>query len=621
MKNAVRFICLLLFLIASIASARTVEIPDPALREAIREELQLPPNTPITQQDMAQLDKLRVPSMEIADLTGLKYAINLDFIGAWDNPISDLTPLANLTQLRGLNLGGCQVSDITPLANLTKLEGLNLRGNFIVDISPLANLTQLKKLKIDSNRIIDFTPLEGLSLDLLEHDEICYLPHLPIHQRLQNRNFPSVFSPWGAGWRVRHLFNLSETEKLALHELHWHGPEFGLHFSEVREQLIAGKINEAQAIRDKFLLLNPNMLFLVEVRVRDTGINDYPEDFPYWLRDENGDIMKTPVHLPSEAPHFLTDFTQPGMQDIIVQQAVAVAKCGLYDGIFFDWFAEDGEVLVYDHPPYEGFYSLEEEQRAKDTILQRIRAAVRDDFLIIINTNRNKIPRRAWGINGTFMETLGDNPVDPAESYTRQGIIEIEDTLLWSEENLREPQINCLEGSGVPTEPPDSPNNRRWMRLFTTMSLTLSDGYVLYTIGDLGAFHDHIWYDFWNANLGYPIGPKAQRYGDIEGLYIREFTNGWAVYNRSGKEQAITLPRASIGVSSTKQDITHLLPDLDGEIYLRKGKPFDLNRDGTVNVLDLILVSQQFGTLHGDINGDGTTNILDLILVAQQFSK
>ena len=128
-----------------------------------------------------------------------------------------------------------------------------------------------------------------------------------------------------------------------------------------------------------------------------------------------------------------------------------------------------------------------------------------------------------------------------------------------------------------------------------------------------------MWYDFWNANLGYPIGPKAQRYGDIEGLYIREFTNGWAVYNRSGKEQAITLPRISTGVSSTKQDITHLLPDLDGEIYLRKGKPFDLNRDGTVNVLDLILVSQQFGTLHGDINGDGTTDILDLILVAQQF--
>ena len=614
MKNAVRFICLLLFLIASIASARTVEIPDPALREAIREELQLPPNTPITQQDMAQLDKLRVPSMEIADLTGLKYAINLDFIGAWDNPISDLTPLANLTQLRGLNLGGCQVSDITPLANLIKLEALTLGGNFIVDISPLANLTQLKKLRIDSTWIIDFTPLDGLSLDLLERDYHCELPHLPIEKRIQNRTFPSVFAAW-SGDELIHLPQLSTTEALAHHDLQWSNP-FRLRFIEAPEGRRGYMIEESQAIRDELLILNPNMLSFVNVHVRGAPFRTYPEDFPYWFRDENGNRRKPP-----RGRRFLTDFTQPGMQDIIVANAVAVAKCGLFDGIFFDWFGEDGEVLVDEHPPYEGFYSLEEEQRAKDTILQRIREAVRDDFLIIINTGRSKIPRRAWGINGTFMETLRDNQwdlnVDPNEEpYTHEGLKEIESTLLWAEENLREPQVNCLEGWGIPTEPPDSPNNLRFMRVFTTMSLTLSDGYVLYITGPV---HEHMWYDFWNANLGYPIGPKAQRYGDIEGLYIREFTNGWAVYNRSGKEQAITLPRISTGVSSTKQDITHLLPDLDGEIYLRKGKPFDLNRDGTVNVLDLILVSQQFGTLHGDINGDGTTDILDLILVAQQF--
>ena len=54
--------------------------------------------------------------------------------------------------------------------------------------------------------------------------------------------------------------------------------------------------------------------------------------------------------------------------------------------------------------------------------------------------------------------------------------------------------------------------------------------------------HQHIWYDFWDADLGRPIGPKALQYQNIEGLFIREFTNGWAVYNRSGSEQSITLP-------------------------------------------------------------------------------
>ena len=72
------------------------------------------------------------------------------------------------------------------------------------------------------------------------------------------------------------------------------------------------------------------------------------------------------------------------------------------------------------------------------------------------------------------------------------------------------------------------------MRLFTTMSLTLSDGYALYTTGHF--YQEHFWHPFWDADLGQPIGLTTQRYQeDIEGLYIREFTNGWAVYNRSGK--------------------------------------------------------------------------------------
>ena len=43
----------------------------------------------------------------------------------------------------------------------------------------------------------------------------------------------------------------------------------------------------------------------------------------------------------------------------------------------------------------------------------------------------------------------------------------------------------------------------------------------------------------------------------------------------------------------------------------------DLNNDGSVNVLDLILITESFGTNGGDINGDGMTDILDLIFAAQ----
>ena len=239
-------------------------------------------------------------------------------------------------------------------------------------------------------------------------------------------------------------------------------------------------------------------------------------------------------------------------------------------------------------------------------ILSEVRLQARDDFLILANSNRSKLTSYNEYINGTFMETLQDH----RNGYTHDGLKQIENTLLWSEKHLRSPQINCLEGWGIGNQSPDNPDNLQWMRVFTAMSLTHSDGYLLYNTGEGnygGADHNHLWHDFWDTDLGRPIGPTAVQYRDVDGLFIREFSNGWAVYNRSGKEQPITLPRLSTGVSSNKQDITHLLPDLDGEIYLRVGKPYDLNRDGTINVLDLILISQHFGTAEGDINGDSTT--------------
>ena len=639
------FVIALLLMWIGIASAQVVEVPDANLRDAIRETLALPAAAPLTEQEMARLKVLYAEDRDIADLTGLDYATNLvdlDLTGCQivdiaplanltrlqklhlsANKIVDIAPLANLTRLEFLNLNYNSLTDINPLANLIKLEILKLNGNWIQDITPLSNLTNLRHLEIVENPILDYSPVEALSLTIFLRSESCELPFLSVKERLANRTFPSIFAAFGKPiemhTQVSGLNHLSPIEQLALHDLTFNSPGLGLRFLDTPEGWrLTGIIEEAQEIRDEMLNLNPNVLLLVDIRVRDAWIGYYPEDFPYWIRDANGSPVTEPLGL-----YLLTDFTQPGMQDIIVEQAVAVAKCGLFDGIFFDWFAEEGGAVLVGTDPSsweDGYVGYEAEQQAKDTILRRIRAAVRDDFLIMVNTGRHKISRRAWGINGVFLETLQDTrkglPVFEGDPYGYDGLKYIEETLRWAEENLREPRVNGVEGWGTPNEPPDSPRNRRFMRVFTTMSLTHTDGYVLYTDGNS---HQHYWYDFWDADLGRPIGAKSQQYHGTEGLFIREFTNGWSVYNRSGETQAISLPQVSSGVSSSKKDITHLLPDLDGEIYLRAGVPIDLNADGTVNILDLILVSQSFGTAEGDINGDGETNVLDLTLVAAQF--
>ena len=525
------------------ANAQVVNVPDSNLEGAIREELGLSSELPITQQEMLKLFRLPAADMQIENLTGLEYAHNLEGLIIRGNPINDLTPIASLrrlehlnlsgipieeltflkdlTQLRDLHLFACNITDITPIQNLTKLvvlkleanrisdlsplsnltalETLLLGHNFIVDISPLANLTQLKVLDLVDNHIIDISPIQGLSLVDVRYEEVCLLPDPPIRDRIGNRSLPSILQGWRNG---TNLSPLSPEDFISLHDLYWLHIPFGLHFLQTPPwDALAGVMEDAVARREEFLAKNPNMIFLVQIRINSASYSEYPEDWFGWVRDENGNPVRSD---PDFEDLNLIDVRLPEVQDIIVQQAVAVSTCGLYDGIMFDWWP----AAPFNLTSYNADASVRARERVEEniplSIVQQIRRAVPDDFLILCNRNEQKLPLSAPYINGSSMET---HPTDREKPYTRDEIIEIETNLIWLEQNLREPQINCLQGQGIRSEPPDSPNNRRWMRLFTTMSLTLSDGYVVYTTGRW--WQEHIWYPFWDADLGQPIGPIA----------------------------------------------------------------------------------------------------------------
>ena len=652
---------LLTIVLRGIVFAQEVDIPDLSLRAVVRDTLNLPAGTAITEADMLQLTSLNAKNRQITELAGLEYATNLTELYLGENPITDISPLthltqltllrlndvwgisdisalAHLTQLHVLHLDRNLIGDINPLAGLTKLEELDLRYNRIIDVSPLANLTQLNVLLLNNNRIGDISPLanlaqltqlwlesnkiknvhplasltrleilhirwnsitnhsplDGLSLTDFRYDQVCEMEPLPLEPRLANRDYPNV--P-GGNW----YFGQDSRIDLMF------GPGLFQMYPLADGRLI-GDFDRGLRERDDYISANPNAVFLMRLGHMRVALIDYwGKEFPHWVRDSAGNFV-----LDGSAP--LVDFTHPEVQDIIVQQAINVSKCGLFDGIMFDhWRDED---LL------EGYVSLEAQLQARLNIVQRIRAATRPNFLIQVNSNWAILPHTGPYINGLWMETgipnWGKTPAEREEIVT-----DVEKTVVWAEENMREPRINAIFGEAFPPDKQPREANFQWVRLLTTLSLTHADGYAMILHNGLPKGDDRHWYDFWDADLGQPVGDKVQLYQETEGLYIREFTNGWAAYNHSGEMQEITLPELVTGVASGVEGTTHTLPNLDGEMYLRV-KPVntaDVNGDGVVNILDLVAVAQGLGTDNpeADVNGDGVVNVFDLVFVANEF--
>ena len=144
-------------------SAQVVDIPDANLRAAIAQALNKAPGDAITRADMETLGELRATFSDITDLRGIEFAINLTVLNLQYNSISDISPLSSLTNLTVLDLGRNDISDIVPLIAHTNLESLYLYSNAISDISPLSSLTNLTVLNLGDNTISDTSPLTSLT--------------------------------------------------------------------------------------------------------------------------------------------------------------------------------------------------------------------------------------------------------------------------------------------------------------------------------------------------------------------------------------------------------------------------------------------------------------------------
>ena len=127
-----------------------VYIPDVNLRAVIEEALGKASGAPITAEEMATLINLRTTEAKgISDLTGIEFGINLRVLDIGGNSISDLSPLAGLMNLGTINISNNGISDLSPLVGLKSLENFLSWNNLFSDLSPLVKLTEMSLQKID----------------------------------------------------------------------------------------------------------------------------------------------------------------------------------------------------------------------------------------------------------------------------------------------------------------------------------------------------------------------------------------------------------------------------------------------------------------------------------------
>jgi len=371
-------------------------------------------------------------------------------------------------------------------------------------------------------------------------------------KRVQERDYPSVFQAWYPV-DMNCCFPLHTNDArlrvAAKHDLLWEEPVSQLGFDT---ELVLGAVwdhvhggsasrftKESQKLalsnRKRMLKLNPNMVFLLEVRWRDAPGSFLPEDSPFWRRNTDGSRVLGWDNGPE--PYYLLDADNPEFQANIARQTLAAITSGVYDGVMIDWGGHLG-------------------------VIKTVREVIGDSGLIIVNIHddiEHAVKYRGY-INGSFMEL---NPLDTHAVTNSNGRRwdNIREALLYFEGNFMKPRINCLEVWG------DRLDLQR-MRATTTLGLTHSNGYVLYGDPNPLATPDHLhdWYTFWDVPLGQPVSDLIVR---EDGAYQREFAGGTVIYNHAGNGPVtITFTDCRLRVSNGGLGCRFEVVDTDGDIFI-----------------------------------------------------
>ncbi len=634
-----------------------VAIPDPNLRAAIAEALGKE-NTAfvsITAEEMTTLTTLRVSNKNIKDLTGIEHAINLEELwisknpisdlsplirlinliglGAWETSIEDLSPLAGLTKLRWLDFGRTPISNLSALADLTSLKKLEFYACDIKDISPLAKLTGLTELRLGGNRLPDASPVVGLiNLEVLDihHGALSDLSPLAGLTNLKELNLYDNRS-------ISDLSPLGDLTKLTFLHLHRNmisdvSPLKNLSNLEelvLRDNLISdiSPLKELSVFSDINWVNNPG-----------SAIGGPKIEGPWtWVIVPAVNLDKDWLTVASGGQvteqKIATYGARPG--SLVGNRVWTASKIGHRSRNISDMVESIGEENISNHAIY-GSIILESPSEQKTVMLQGSGGLVK----IWLNGDlvHKDISTKGWPYNYEkfFPVTL------------KQGA-----NVLLVAIQTKYTDLSGFFGFEEGTEYTVIPPGVGFMFSATETALLSGDTFTLNlnaeNVTDLAGWQCDISFDpevleavevtegdFLKAESGdtfFQGGTIDNTTGKITDLFSALISESGVsgigtllsvtFKAKAGGETQVTLENFEFS-SISGEVIPSVPPNI---IVTVRGYPaWDVNQDGRVSVVDLVLVAKDLGSdapanLRTDVNRDGTINIQDLILVSQHLGE
>ena len=520
---------------------------------------------------------------KISDISPLSGLINLKRIGTWGNPISDLSPLAGLTKLENVDICGGDLSDLTPVTKLPNLKELYLAGNGISDISALAGLTNLTRLGLTHNDISDISALAGLTnltWSNLAHNNILDVSPLAGLTNLKwlgvDNNEILDISP---------LDGLRENTKL----IWYHNPAFPKGGPKIEGPWLWVVLPNVRRDFDSGadLLSEASGGVVTEVEVSTHGAT---EGKPI------GDDVWTSHRLPPAGENNIEDMLKRFIPEAVIYGTVSLyspreQETTMYVGSDFGAKVWLNGTLIYkdlrgeDGDDYHDFVPA--------TLKQGVNVLL---VAVQLYNNANSAffgfePGTEYivanpGVGYTFSKT----PIHTGDTFTLDiGAENVTDMAGWQFDIAFDPAaleaISVSEGDFLKTDGGST--------FFQSGSIDNAAGKItglsaarLSTQGVSG------------TGVLLQVRFKAKAAGETE-LALQKFQFG------SVAGESIPVGPHQIRIAVEEQLATG-----------------DVNRDGVVSILDLILVAQQLGKRVSadsavDVNGDGVVSILDLIRVAQ----